>query len=70
MEASRCTPSFGRARAYLGAGRRAGKFLADSEANLDMDILADLAHGWDIDGDGQPDDAELAYHYQGPVRRC
>jgi hypothetical protein len=50
---------------------------ADGEANYGMDIVGDLAHGtgWvDANADGlvQPeelDPAEMAYHYQGPVRK-
>ena len=41
--------------------------LPDGYANTGMDLAADLAHGWDADGDGLPDASELAYHYQG---RC
>ncbi len=46
-----------------------GEFPAEDRANVGMDIISDLAHGWDADGDGEPDDSELAYHYAGPVRR-
>ena len=49
-------------------------------ANTDMDIDADLAHGWLLlDGDGNPvldvngepvlDETELDFHYIGPVQR-
>jgi len=49
-------------------------------ANTDMDINADLAHGWlALDGDGNPildvngepvlDETELDFHYIGPVQR-
>jgi serine protease AprX len=39
-----------------------GTFPADGRANQGMDILADLAHGYESD-------ADLAFHYQGPIRR-
>jgi serine protease AprX len=39
-----------------------GQFPADDRANRDMDIGADLAHGFQSDVD-------LAYHYQGPILR-
>jgi serine protease AprX len=38
-----------------------GEFPTAGAANADMDINADLAHGWATDVD-------LAYHYQGPIR--
>ena len=37
--------------------------LPDGQANLGMDIQADLAHGYST-----PED--MAYHYQGPVHRA
>jgi len=51
---------------------------ADGQANLGMDINADLEHGtgWvDANGDGlvqmeELDPDELAYHYQGPIRKA
>ncbi|RMG99200.1 MAG: hypothetical protein D6706_05840 [Chloroflexi bacterium] len=54
--------------------------IPDGNANAGMDIQADLAHGWLLrDENGNPvldenenyllDENELAYHYQGPVRR-
>ena len=48
---------------YGGLVDADGKPLPDGRANLGMDIHADLAHGW-------ASEAELAYHYQGPVRRA
>ena len=39
-----------------------GDFPADGQANVGMDIKADLAHGYATE-------ADLAYHYQGPVQR-
>jgi hypothetical protein len=35
--------------------------MPEGNGNLGMDIMSDLAHGYDTD-------ADLAYHYQGPVR--
>ena len=54
-------------------------FAVDGVANGGMDISSDLAHDWVMrDGDGSPlfdengipvlNEAEMAFHYQGPIR--
>ena len=68
-------------RAWAASGPRTpcwGDLPADGRANAGMDIEADLAHGWagptthrdDLVQWEELDPNELAYHYQGPVRRA